>query len=94
MKKKLTILMLLAISFLIVKANAPIDGIEPVFWGWSYGSPSETKNEGGTGNCFQEAQARHYIMWIGGSVQTRYRYVDCGSGAVLGDWSPSLLGIE
>lgn len=69
------------------------NGITPVFWGWSYGNESGTMSEGGTGNCYQEANAQHFIFWIGGSVQQRYRYVDCGTGSPLGDWTDSLMGL-
>lgn len=49
--------------------------------------------EGGTGNCFTEAPARHYILWIGGSTTTRYRYADCSTGQPIGGWTGSLMGL-
>lgn len=47
----------------------------------------------GTGNCYIEAPARHYIFWIGGEGRTRYQYVDCSTGVGSGRWADSLMGV-
>lgn len=67
-------------------------GISPTFWGWSVGNQSGVMSEGGTGNCFREASARHYIFWFGGSTQTKYQYADCTTGESIGGWVDSLMG--
>jgi len=93
MKKKLLLFAASLLIFSFAFAQSTQDEIPDVFWGWSYGTPSGVMSEGGTGNCYQEVSAKHYIFWIGGDVQQKYRYVDCGTGAVLGDWVDSLMGL-
>ena len=68
-------------------------GISCTFWGWSIGTASGVMSEGGTGACYREAPARHYILWIGGSTQTRYQYADCNDGTPIGGWVESLMGL-
>lgn len=86
----LAIVLLLSIT---AYAQSTQDEMPAVFWGWSYGNPSGVMAEGGTGNCYQEVNAKHYIFWVGGDTQQKYRYVDCGTGSVLSDWVDTLGGM-
>jgi hypothetical protein len=89
--KKLSLVIVAIVAFMSL--TSMVDP-ESTFWGWSYGSPSPVMSEGGTGNCFQEVSARHYIFWIGGDTVTKYRYADCETGAPSGGWVDSLGGME
>lgn len=73
----------------LVDPNSP----GSVFWGWSYGTASAPMSLCGTGTCYREAQAQHYIFWIGGDITTRYRYADCTTHRPIGDWVDSLMGL-
>ena len=92
-KLKLSLICLMAFVSLTSLAAPDEQGISSTFWGWSIGTESPVMAEGGTGNCFTEAPARHYILWIGGSTTTRYRYADCSTGQPIGGWTESLMGL-
>jgi len=93
MKKPILFLLLLC-SFIVTNAVVDPNGGEgPKLLGWSYYNISEVKQEGGTGNCFQETTGTYYVFWIAVETKQRYRYADCETGAVLGDWVDSLMGM-
>lgn len=95
MVRKIKLSLIGAVMFISLTSLVDLGGGgDSVFWGWSYGEPSATMSEGGTGNCFQETTARHYIFWIGGNTEVRYRYADCSTGQPLGGWVKSLNGIQ
>lgn len=94
MKKRLLFLLLFC-SFIVTQAVVgPNGGESPKLLGWSYASPSEVKQEGGTGNCFQETTGTYYVLWIAVETRQRYRYADCSTGAPMGDWVDSLMGTQ
>lgn len=92
MTKKIKLSLIGFVLFMSLTSLEDPNSPGSVFWGWSIGTPSGVMSEGGTGNCYQEAPARHYIFWIGGDTQTKYRYADCSDGTPIGGWVDSLMG--